>query len=393
MWVNDVPAMGMKKLLILKEDNNKGKKNKVKTSSASFENKFYRIEIDKNTGGISVLFDKQLNKNLTDNNCKWKPGQLIYETLKNRGDYSSKSIKRTSVKNVKISPIENSSLWKSVKISADADGFVSEEKGAAGIQFEIRLYNFTKRIDFIYDVRKAEVTNPEAVYVAFPFNMPGFRIAYEAQGGSVAPGIDQLPGSASDWHTVQNYALLRNDNEQIVIGCNEAPLMEFGGLNLGKYQYIEKVNKPYIFSYVMNNYWHTNFRASQRGEIKWSYYFTSGKDTGEAAASKFGWSSRIPLAGSAIEAGNCKNSFHGKSLLNIENDNILLIGSSPSDNGKNLILHLREIAGKGSVVKLNGVKIKSADLVDVLGEVTEKNLAEIKIKPYESIFVRLNLQK
>ena len=93
------------------------------------------------------------------------------------------------------------------------------------------------------------MTAPEAVYVAFPFQQPDFKVVYEAQGGYVTPGENQIPGSASDWQTVQNFISLRNPEGQILYGSSEAPLVQLGEINLGKWQEIASVKKPHIFSW------------------------------------------------------------------------------------------------------------------------------------------------
>ena len=46
----------------------------------------------------------------------------------------------------------------------------------------------------------------------------------------------------------------------------------------------------------MNNYWFTNFRPTQEGDFHWSYFLTSTSERGNSAATRFGWSSRVPLA-------------------------------------------------------------------------------------------------
>ena len=62
------------------------------------------------------------------------------------------------------------------------------------------------------------VPQAEAVYVAFPFAPREGQIVYEAQGGIVRPGLDQIPGSSSDWQTVQNFLAVRHPQGQIVWG-------------------------------------------------------------------------------------------------------------------------------------------------------------------------------
>ena len=71
--------------------------------------------------------------------------------------------------------------------------------------------------------------------------------------------------------------------------------MQLGDFNLGKWMPITRVDKPYVYSWVMNNYWFTNFRTEQEGEFKWHYYLTSTHDTSTATATRFGWGSRVPL--------------------------------------------------------------------------------------------------
>ena len=77
-------------------------------------------------------------------------------------------------------------LWQSVKFSADIDGF---EKGSTsspkGLEWEVRLYDQTKLIEFHYLGRKEILTNPEGLYVTFPFSLPGSRIVFETIGGSM----------------------------------------------------------------------------------------------------------------------------------------------------------------------------------------------------------------
>ncbi len=45
--------------------------------------------------------------------------------------------------------------------------------------------------------------------------------------------------------------------------------MEFGIINIGKSQEVSAVAKPYIYSWVLNNYWTTNCPASQDGGMEW----------------------------------------------------------------------------------------------------------------------------
>src|SRR5205809_36892 len=50
-----------------------------------------------------------------------------------------------------------------------------------------------------------------------------------------------------------------------------------------------------IFSYVMNNYWDTNYRASQGGYFKFRYVVTSAPSTDMKYLSRRGWEEMTPL--------------------------------------------------------------------------------------------------
>ena len=116
-----------------------------------------------------------------------------------------------------------------------------------------------KRIDLVFKGRKLPVNDPEAVYVAFPFMLHDGKLHFEAQGGMVVPGENQIPGTSNDWNTVQNFAALRSPNAQVVLVSDEIPLMQFGGINTGRYDPAAKAESQQIFSWVLNNYWTTNF--------------------------------------------------------------------------------------------------------------------------------------
>ena len=43
---------------------------------------------------------------------------------------------------------------------------------------EFRVFNVTKKIEVVYRLRKKAVTDPEAVYIAFPFEVEGGKIQF-----------------------------------------------------------------------------------------------------------------------------------------------------------------------------------------------------------------------
>ena len=400
LWVQDVPPVGYKtyRIEVTESDRNIPA---TTDNSEVFENENYKLIIDKNRGTVKSVFDKELNKELADSSCEWQMGEFIYERLANRTQlerftnsnrdtvYRKPEGYKTTMKNVKIEAGTDGPIWKSLIIK----GEIPECADDRGITCEIRLYKKEKKIEFCYDLYKLPVVDPEAVYIAFPFNLPDANLVYEAQGGTVVPGKDQLEGTSSDWNAIQSFAAVKNKEAQIVFSSNEMALVQFGDINTGKFAYISDPKHPWIFSWPMNNYWTTNFCASQEGELKWSYFITSSSNNTKSFATRFGWDSRIPFLTRVQPATKTKEALEPVSFLNLDYPGLLLVNAKTAEDGNGIILHLREVEGKNVEISgnhiLNKMVMKSISEVNVLEKEITPIGNEILLKPYEVKFIRI----
>lgn len=393
LWVRDVPPLGYK-ILRLETNNLPRAKETPATDATALENAFYKLTVDTTKGAIRSLVDKESGRELVDQSAAWAFGQCLYETMPVNREIKQGVFQHTSLRNVEFKPGANGPIWKSLLLSADLDGCASNR----GVHAEIRLYEPEKRVEFHFDLRKLPIPTPEAVYVAFPFNAPDSHILYEAQGGLVTPGKDQIPGSSSDWQTLQSFLSIRSPDGQIIQGSDQAPLVQLGDFNLGKWQRVTQVEKPYVYSWVMNNYWFTNFRTEQEGEFKWTYYLTSTKDTSRLAATRFGWGSRVSLATRVLppKKGSPAAGARQGSALTLNAPNVLVVEARPSRAGNGVFLHLREVEGKEVTLTADDVsawsEIQGADEVNVLEEVIEPGVESLTLKPYEVKFVHLRFR-
>ncbi len=142
----------------------------------------------------------------------------------------------------------------------------------------------------------------------------------------------------------------------------------------------------------MNNYWVTNFNADQRGEFSFTYSITSGKDKGTGSATRFGWGKRIPMPGRVLPAGKKTNSQDIISLININQENILLVSAQPYNKDQNsILLHLRETSGKKTKLDILNSKGDSFTIreSDVLGNPLLQQNGQIIFKPWEVKFILL----
>ena len=259
VWAQAVPPLGYRSYRLVVDEQEDRTPPPEPPAAWLLENAFYELRLDPQTGAIISLRDKQGGE-LVDPDSPWQLGQFISERLDgDRGSFLGE-FQRSTVREVSLTPLADGPIWKSLRIQGAADGL----QGDSGFRCEVRLYETEKRLELICRARKLPVTDPEAVYVAFPFAMNQGHIAYEGQGGMITPGAGQIPRSASDWQAIQNYAVVQGDGGQIVWGSVEAPLVQLGGLNLGKWMEITQVDRPHVYSWVMNNYWFTNFRAARK---------------------------------------------------------------------------------------------------------------------------------
>lgn len=394
MEISDVPALGFKTLKIeVTEEEKPVTEIQKNENTGVLENRYYRIVIDKTTGGIKEFFDKELQENLYDAENPYLIGQPVRETLPARNKLEPA---HSTVFNVKVEPGELGNVWNSIKVSADLEGFTEGEEGEPeGIQWEIRLFNNSKKVEITYQANKEIITDPEALYVAFPFKLADSHIVFETAGGSLTQG-EQLPGSSSAWNVVQNFVTVKGSKGQIIMVSDKVPIWHFSDFNMGKFNHYPQEGKTWLFSNVMNNYWPTNFRAFQLGTVNWTYTITSTTETNITAAHKFGWGVRNPLPTRTLPAGKNELTTPVFKTMNITGDeNVMLINSRPSFNGNGRVLfHFREIDGKpakiGLASQIANRPIKNIKQVNIIGEkIQELDVKNIAFNPYEVKFIEV----
>ena len=387
VWLKDIPPFGYKKYSVKPVDG----ESVISTNSESstLENKWYKIITDNSKGVIKSWYDKELSAELVEQGAKYKMGEFILEKLGNRSQMESRKLddfKRFPLDSVWFDSMTKGEIWNTIRFYGES---ATSEK-PRGFMLEIRLYNTEKRLDIACSINKKSIVGPESFYIAFPFDLKDGKHFSEVQGGVIEAGKDQIKGSSNDWYTVQDFTSVKNEVSQLVMGCAEMPLMQFGAINTGRYVAGALPQGTNIFSWPMNNYWVTNFNAEQRGGHSWTYNMTSSSDTGNRFASRFGWGNRIPFLMRIIPGeGTGENSSEG-SFITGWPENIILVKAEPEADGKSILIQIRETDGKKAVLSLtNGLtgKALEAKEVDVTGKPVLK--PTVNIEPLESKFYRI----
>lgn len=391
IWAENIPAMGYKTFEIVLDPGKAAEPQRSELAGNSLENDFYRIGFDPATGTVSSLYDKQLKEELVDPASQWKLGAFIYESLNGDRNQMERKVfdnyRRSTLSNVRCPGVTSGEIYRSVRFSGKAEGCDEHP----GVQLEIRLYNDVKRVEFCYDfVRKPE-TDPSAIYVAMPWLLEGGELIFDVPGGTVRSGTDQIPGTSASWNTVQNFVAARNDRAQILVSSDAVPLYLLGKLLDDPYRQPRTYEKPHVFPWLMNNYWTTNFRASQEGEFKCSFVVSSTADTANSAASRFGWSTRVPLYARVMPAATAANGQQReRSFLRTGCDHVLITSCTPTASGEGILLNLRETDGQAATFSLLDAEGRALPIetADATGRVlNEGKVTALTLKPYENRFV------
>jgi alpha-mannosidase len=235
VWVDQVPAFGYKKYTIKTSGKAGVTDAHPESVKTILENQWYKLVVDQEKGALTSVFDKSLNMELVDPEAAWLFGEFIYETLGDRSQLESfrlDNYHRERPVKMWFDGYAEGEVWNTLRFRGNTPA--ANRDGA--FELEIRLFNTTKRIDLAYSIEKKMVTDPEGVYIAFPFKLENGQLAFDVQGGEIRAGVDQIPGSTNDWNTVQTYARLYNDKAQVVMTSTEIPLMQFGGINTGRFE-------------------------------------------------------------------------------------------------------------------------------------------------------------
>jgi hypothetical protein len=366
------------------------------------------VELDPASGSIRSVYDKQLGKDLVDSNSPWRFGQYLYVS---GGDEEPNSI--LQYRAVSPKPVLQPHPSKDGRlISTERTPWgwraqlESSTENTPLIHTEIRLFEVEKKIELIEDVEKTAELKKEAVYFAFPFAMTHPQFQYEIQNGVVDPAKDMYPGAGHEWFSVQHWVSVQQDGVSATVMPLDASLITLGDINRGEWPTEFGQRPGNIFSYVMNNYWHTNYRAEQGGHFRFRYIITSAAHTDAPALSRVGWEESTPVEEDEIQSQDKAldlpqplNGIQG-SFLSIDDPELLLDTWKPAEDGNGTILRLIDLGGEARTVRVNAPlfaidKVFAADAVerDLKPIVPESpHVFKISVLPHQIITIRLILR-
>jgi hypothetical protein len=329
----------------------------LRISGTSIENRFVRVTIDPRTGAIAELIDKSNGAQLAG-----AAGLNTYFYVPGRDP-----VKARTNGPVRIAIGEKGSLIASLIITSQAPG-------ARQLRREIRLIAGMPRVDIIDTIDKKKIRSSEAVHLGFPFNVPGGTVRLDLGWAYIRPGVDQLPGANEDFFTVNRWADVSNGKNGVTLATVDAPLVEIGRMTndtldaRGQRSWSRRAPAgTTLYSYVMNNYWYTNFKADQEGPTVFRYSLAPHGAFDGLSAARFGIERSQPLLAVAVSPSDNPPA----SLFDVRGD-VVVTSVTPSRDGKAEMIRVFNPRDRAAAFSINWSAFRPARLFE--SDLTQKPL-------------------
>ncbi|HTU33924.1 MAG TPA: polysaccharide lyase family protein [Candidatus Acidoferrum sp.] len=354
---SDVPAMGYRSYRFVSAPKDAPPLAVEKPQQANImENAFYRVTVDPATGAVASIFDKQLNKELVDAKSPYKFDQYLYVSGGGEGEqqivYLQKSL---PVAQLTIHPPVDGHVIGSRKTPyGQILSIESKDVHTPAIRTDIILFDNEKQIEFVNHFNKEAVNEKEAVYFAFPLAVDQPDFTYEIQNGWVDPSHDMLKGAGLEWFSVRHWVSVSNGDLSAAVVPLDAPLITLGDINRGVWPEKFAPNSSTVFSYALNNYWHTNYRAEQGGDFTFRYVFTSGPQLSPTDLARLGRAAMTPLEVDQVvdqdKAGDPARLLAPTpaTFLQVSAPDVVVENWKTANDGQGSILRLLEVGGEAA---------------------------------------------
>jgi alpha-mannosidase len=399
----DVPPVGYKAYALRPSEQTASPP--ASTLNATLENQYYRVALDAESGAVRSIFDKELGKELVNPSSPYRFDQYLYVTGADK--LPNRAVQYSSAAPIPEFSTHGAAGGHLVSVTQAPFGTVarleSQGMNTPKIETEIILFNGRKKIEFVNRVHKTEVYTKEGVYFAFPLAMVHPQFRYEIQNGLVDPSRDQLPGAGKEWFSVQHWVAADEAGISVALVPVDASLVCLGDIFRATWPKDFGQRPGTIFSYVMNNYWDTNYAAGQGGDFTFRYVLTSGDQLPPARLSRLGWEEMTPAEidqitpqDKALDTPRPLDAAQG-SFMQVDQPNVILVTWKMAEDGDGTILRFLEVGGEAKQVEVQTPRldVKSAWSSDAL----ERKQAALEtldhgfrfsVKPFQIVTVRLN---
>ncbi|MDH7462709.1 glycoside hydrolase family 38 C-terminal domain-containing protein [Chitinophagaceae bacterium 26-R-25] len=268
---------------------------------------------------------------------------------------------------VQMQVLESGPVVTTIALRAQAPGANSLEK-------RLTLYANSNAVLVENIVDKKAVRQKEGVHFGFPFDVQSGKVTLDAGYGTLRYLDDQLPGSNMDYLYGRRWMDISGAANGLQWMLLEVPMVEPGSMNDERLQVSQSLKKwkttgeptSLWFSYAMNNYWYTNYKADQEGVARFHYALQPHGEANDAALEMSATDFTQPLISFPVK----KEVVLPKGLFQLTNAAVVVTAIVPQARGQFLI----RLFNPGHTSQNTGFKwgsIKPGKITDVRNGVTK----------------------
>ena len=243
------------------------------------ESHFFRIEFNTESG-ITSLYDKKNSRELIRQEREFNLFTPVYEVTPIETDACTQ--RKVMGRNRKaISTKRYQGRLKDAVVTDNGDVFSRvilkyELPGTTLCNLVLTIYRDISKIDLTLHLHKNSVWEPENFYLSLPLTTGNSDEVFviDKIASLVRPRIDQIPGSCTDFYLMQNGMAYISKDSSLILATPDAPMISMGTIHAHPIKLsgeFEAKNIDHVYSWIMNNFWETNFKATLGGFQEYSY--------------------------------------------------------------------------------------------------------------------------
>ncbi len=347
----DVPPLGSTRFLL--ERGFARPTGRAAAAGNELENGLLEVRVDPESGSIVALRAAGIDADLAA-----PPGLNEYVYVAGRDPAL-----RQGAEPARVTVLDPGPLVATLRVEGTAPG-------ARGLRRDLRLIDGIDRLDITNVLDKLPVRDKEGVHFSFAFAVPDCEVRIDTPWAAIRPEADQLPGACRNYFTAQRWADVSSAAWGVTLAMVDAPLLQVGDIRTDvaaahsrPEAWLRRIEPaPRLFSYVMNNYWETNYKADQEGETTFRYSLRPHAGLlDQAEAARFGVERSRPLIViPALPDGPPALS----SLFTLDRAGVLVTALKPSRDGTAWIIRLYAAAERPESVHLGFAAGIAADLFE-----------------------------
>ncbi len=371
---DNVPALGSKRYTVTAGE--AFSRGSVRAGGARMEHSLLSVVVDEATGAVSSLVPRDTGRNLAD--IKNGPGLNDYAYLP---EIDPKGAQRNGKPVITIT--DSGPLVATLTV-------VSEAPGATKLTREIRLTEGLDYVSLTTTIDRDKVYAKNSIHLAFPFDVPEGTVRVEGAWCVIRPDEDQLAGGNRNVFPVQRWADVSNSREGVTWATLDAPLLEIGGMHAEEWHLDparpwlrETPKSTTLYSYVMNNYWHTNYRATQEGKTTFRYALRPHAAFDAAGAARFGMERSQPL----VAAPTPPDRPEFVAPFELKSGSTIISSIEPAENGRAMLVRLYNPGERPDTANLvfRGSEKRNVWLSGPLQDRKSIVTGALKLQPFEVV--------